>query len=58
MFLTEQRPKVAAYWQALQERPSYAAGIAAFEHPTVTRGLDAIRHLKAENPAFAAVWSG
>ena len=58
VFLTEQRPKVAAYWQALQERPSYAAGIAAFEHPTVTRGLDAIKRLKAQDPAFAAVWSG
>ena len=58
VFLTEQRPKVAAYWQAIQERPSYAAGIAAFEHPTVTRGLDAIKRLKAQDPAFAAVWSG
>ena len=58
VFLTEQRPKVVAYWQALQERPSYAAGIAAFEHPTVTRGLDAIKRLKAQDPAFAAVWSG
>lgn len=58
VFLTEQRPKVAAYWQALQERPSYAAGIAAFEHPTVTRGLGAIKRLKAEDLDFAAVWSG
>ena len=58
VFLTGQRPKVAAYWQALQERPSYAAGIASFEHPTVTRGLDAIKRLKAEDPDFAAVWSG
>ena len=57
VFLTAERPKVAAYWQALQERPSYAAGIAAFEHPTVTRGLDAIKRLKAEDPDFAAVWS-
>ena len=58
VFLTEQRPKAAAYWRALQERPSYAAGIASFEHPTVTRGLDAIKRLKAEDPDFAAVWSG
>ena len=58
VFLTDQRPKVAAYWRALQERPSYAEGIAAFEHPTVTRGLDAIKRLKAQDAAFAAVWSG
>ena len=58
VFLTEQRPKAAAYWQALKQRPSYAAGIAAFEHPTVTRGLGAIKNLKAEDPDFAAVWSG
>ncbi|MCY3795051.1 MAG: glutathione S-transferase family protein [Gammaproteobacteria bacterium] len=58
VFLTEQRPNIAAYWQALKQRPSYAAGISAFEHPTVTRGLAAIKHLKAEDPDFAAVWSG
>lgn len=58
VFLTEERPKVADYWQALQNRPSYATGIAAFEHPTVTRGLDAIKRLKAEDPDFAAIWSG
>ena len=57
VFLTEERPKVVAYWQTLQERPSYATGIAAFEHPTVTRGLDAIKRLKAEDAAFAALWS-
>ena len=58
VFLIKERPKVAAYWQALQKRPSYATGIAAFEHPAVTRGLSAIKRLKAEDPAFAAAWSG
>ena len=56
-FLNEERPQVAAYWQALKERPSYAAGIANFEHPAITQGSEAIKHLKAEDPNFAAVWS-
>ena len=53
-FLTAGRPRVAAYWKALQDRPSYAAAITAFEHPTVTRGLDAVVELKRNDPAFRA----
>ena len=53
-FLTEARPRVAAYWNALQARPSYAAAIGAFEHPTVMRGLDRVRHLKETDAAFRA----
>ncbi len=57
-FLTEARPRVAAYWKALQARPSYAAAIGAFEHPTVVRGLDRVRHLKETDAAFRAALTG
>ena len=57
-FLTQARPRVAAYWNALQARPSYAAAIGAFEHPTVVRGLDRVRHLKETDAAFHAALTG
>lgn len=53
-FLTEARPGVAAYWSALQARPSYAAAISAFEHPTVVRGRESVVRLKRTYPAFRA----
>lgn len=53
-FLTEARPGVTAYWGALQARPSYAAALSAFEHPTVVRGLESIVRLKPTDPAFRA----
>lgn len=54
VFLTENRPNLAAYWDALQARPSYQAGVAAFAHPIVGRGLAAIQCMKRDAPAFRA----
>ena len=51
-FLTQDRSRAAAYWQALKARPSYAAAIGAFGHPLVTRGTAKIVELKASNSAF------
>ena len=51
-FLTADRTRVAAYWQALQARPSYAAAIEAFDHPLVTKGTSRIVELKKSSPAF------
>ena len=51
-FLTADRPRVVAYWQALQARPSYAAAIEAFGHPLVTKGTSRIVELKKSNPTF------
>jgi len=53
-FLVDRRPRVQAYWRALKERPSYAAGIAAHEHPTVVRGTERIVACKRNDPGFAA----
>lgn len=52
VFLTDDRPLLCAYWAALQARPSYAAAVAAFEHPTVVRGSARLQALKASDPAF------
>ncbi len=57
VFLDSDRPLVCAYWAALQARPSYAAAIAGFEHPTVVRGTRRIRELKASQPEFREVLS-
>ena len=51
-FLGERRPHVSRYWQALQARPSYQAGVTAFIHPTVTQGAEKIVTLKQTEPAF------
>ena len=51
-FLGERRPHVSRYWEALQARPSYQAGVSAFTHSTVTRGAEKIVALKQTDPAF------
>ena len=57
VFLTEDRPAVRSYWQALQDRPSYATAIAGFEHPTVVKGTARLIELKKADPAFLAALS-
>lgn len=51
-FLAETRPHVRAYWDALQTRPSYQAGVANHMHPMVTQGTQDIIALKQSDPAF------
>ena len=57
-FLGERRPHVNRYWQALQARPSYQAGVTAFTHPTVTQGAEKVIALKQTEPAFRAALVG
>ncbi|MFM8410640.1 MAG: glutathione S-transferase family protein, partial [Alphaproteobacteria bacterium] len=52
--IVDRRPRVQSYRRALKARPSYAAAVAAHEHPTVVRGTGRIVALKRSEPAFAA----
>ncbi len=53
IFLAD-RPGVAAWWDRLRERPSYATAIAAHGHPTITAGIAAIQDAKRADPALRA----
>ncbi|MCE7998543.1 MAG: glutathione S-transferase family protein [Rhodobiaceae bacterium] len=57
-FLIDARPNVRAYWTALQERPSYQAGIANHMHPMVTHGTQAIIELKQTDANFKTAMTG
>ncbi|WOF75159.1 glutathione S-transferase family protein [Parvibaculaceae bacterium PLY_AMNH_Bact1] len=57
-FLIDARPNIRAYWKALQERPSYQAGIADHMHPMVTQGTNDIIDLKQNDQSFSAAMSG
>ena len=58
VFLTDRTPHLRAYWQALQDRPSYADAITAHHHPNAERGRRAIVALKDADPAFRAALQG
>jgi glutathione S-transferase len=49
---------VAAYWERLRARPSYAGGIAAHRHGTVTRGTERLRAAKAADPELRRLLEG
>ncbi len=53
-FIIDTRPHVGAYWEALQARPSYQAGVANHMHPMVTQGTQDIIALKQHDPTFNA----
>ncbi len=57
-FLIDARPNIRAYWSALQERPSYQAGVASHAHPMVTQGTTDIVNLKRDDASFSAAMSG
>jgi glutathione S-transferase len=57
VFVTDNRPKVKAYWQALQARTSYQSAIADFDHPTVSRGTERIIELKGAHESFRAPYA-
>lgn len=58
VFLGERRPRVQAYWEALRARPSRAAAIGAFGHPTIERGRERIVAARRDVPALAALYEG
>ena len=45
-------PSVQAYWQRLQQRPSYHHAIECFRHPLVTEATHRIQRTKLENASF------
>ena len=51
-FLLDHRPHVGRYWEALQARPSYRAGLSAFDLPAVSRGSAQIGTLTQTDPVF------
>ena len=57
VFVTDDRPKVKTYWQALQTRASYQSAIAEFDHPTVSRGTQRIIELKGADEGFRAPYA-
>jgi glutathione S-transferase len=52
VFLSGQRPRVAAYWRALQTRPSYQSAIAGFRGETIERGTARLIEAKATSPVL------
>ena len=52
------RPQVSAYWAALRERPSYAAGVASHQHPLVIQATADIVDLKETDALFRSVMAG
>ncbi len=52
VFLSGQRPRVAAYWRALQTRPSYQSAIAECRGETIERGTARLVEAKAANPVL------
>jgi glutathione S-transferase len=52
------RPAVAAYWEALKQRPSYRAAIAEHVHPTVARGTERLRAAKQADPELRRTLEG
>jgi glutathione S-transferase len=57
-FLIDARPHVNAYWKALQDRPSYQAGVADHMHPMVTQGTQDIIDLKQSDQTFRTAMTG
>jgi len=51
------RPACAAYWQRLQERPSYREAIVECSHPTIAYGTRRLRACKT-NPALCEALEG
>ncbi|MBM4243287.1 MAG: glutathione S-transferase family protein [Deltaproteobacteria bacterium] len=51
------RPAVAAYWERLRGRPSYASAMDDHQHPLVRRGSERIVAEKARGTSFAALYA-
>ena len=48
------RPLATAYWERLQERPSYASAVTGHSHPLIESGRRRIREAKARDPRLRA----
>lgn len=49
-----QRPTIAAYWQRLQARPSYASEIEAVRCPVTRQGMSDLKEVKTSDPKLRA----
>jgi len=54
----EQRPACSNYWQALQARPSYRKAILEHSHPTISRGTQRLKAVKAADPKLRYALDG
>lgn len=52
VFVSGRRPRVAAYWRALQTRPSYQSAITDCRGETIERGTARLIEAKAANPVL------
>ena len=52
------RPHVAAYWDRLRSRPSYAKAILEARCETLERGIADVKRAKDENPELRAALEG
>ncbi|TNF87330.1 MAG: glutathione S-transferase family protein [Gammaproteobacteria bacterium] len=52
VFVSGQRPRVAAYWRALQTRPSYQSAIADCRGETIEAGTARLVDAKLKNPVL------
>jgi glutathione S-transferase len=52
------RPAVAAYWQALQARPSYRTEILEARCPITLQGIEDVKQAKASDPALRQALEG
>lgn len=52
------RPRVAAYWEALKARPSYATAIEGHSHPLIVHGRSRIAEAKAGDAALRRCLEG
>lgn len=55
--LIEPRPAIAAYWQRLRTRPSWASAMDDHQHPLVRRGTERIVAEKARGGALAELYA-
>lgn len=53
--LVDRRPRVAAYWRRLRDRPSYAACLGSQRPLALEVGMSRLRDWKRTDPGFAAV---
>lgn len=57
-FLGERRPRCAAYWARLRERPAYREAILEQSHPLIEYGRQRIVEAKAADPTLRACLEG
>jgi tetrachloro-p-hydroquinone reductive dehalogenase len=52
------RPACTAYWERLEQRPSYAEAILGYPHPLIDHGIRRLKEAKAADPALRDALEG